>query len=127
MEKPPPGPKEDREADVACVDVNPGVCGFRCRVKVKRLDRRSAEIEIFGSECKQIQRLAKRLNKLSLRELFMPLTKNPVYVAAEASGCHPSCIIPAAVLKAAEAAMEMALPRPVEIRFISCQEEPEDG
>ena len=47
----------------------------------------------------------------------MPVTRNPVYLAAQQSGCHASCPIPMAVLKAAEVAMEMALPRDVSIRF----------
>jgi len=50
----------------------------------------------------------------------MPVTRNPVYLAAQKSGCHPSCPIPAAVLKAAEVAMEMALPRDASIRFEPC-------
>ena len=60
---------------------------------------------------------------MTLKELFMPVTRNPVYIAAEQSGCHPSCPIPAAALKAVEVAMEMALPRDVSIRFEQCQGE----
>ena len=47
----------------------------------------------------------------------MPLTANPVYKAAQASGCHASCAIPSAVLKAAEVAMGMAVARPVNFTF----------
>ena len=39
----------------------------------------------------------------------MPLTRNPVVIAAEQSGSHPSCPVPAAVLKVAEAALDLAL------------------
>ncbi len=53
----------------------------------------------------------------------MAVTRNPVYLAAEQSNCHPSCPVPAAVLKAAEVAMEMALPRDAMIRFEPCKEE----
>jgi hypothetical protein len=45
------------------------------------------------------------------------MTRNPVYIAAEKSGCHPSCAIPLAVLKAAEVAWDVALPRDVRIEF----------
>jgi hypothetical protein len=74
-------------------------------------------IDISESECKQIRMLAGRLKEMSLKELFMPLTRNPVYAAAQQSGCHPSCVIPSAVLKAVEVALGMALPKDVQFRF----------
>jgi hypothetical protein len=83
-------------------------------------------VEILGSECKQIQRLASGLNEMTLKELFKPLTRNPVYITAEQSGCHPSCAIPAAVLKAVEVALEMALPREVSIQFKNETDKAED-
>jgi hypothetical protein len=63
---------------------------------------------------------------MSLKELFMPLTRNPVYIAAEKSGCHPSCAIPAAVIKAVEVALGMALPKEVRIKFTNEANEKED-
>ncbi|UCH20476.1 MAG: hypothetical protein JSU83_18320 [Deltaproteobacteria bacterium] len=87
----------------------------------RKLDARTVLLKISGSECKQIQRLAKRLNKITMTELFAPMTRNPVYLAAEKSGCHPSCVIPTALLKAVEVAMEMALPREVHIQIEPCQ------
>jgi len=101
----------------ATVRVAPGICGFDCVVRVRRVDKRTVAVQILGSECKQIGRLAAELNQMSLRELFMPLTRNPVYVSAEKSGCHPSCVVPAGVLKAVEAVLGMAIPRDVRIRF----------
>ena len=53
----------------------------------------------------------------------MPATRNPVYLAAQKSGCHPSCPIPAAVLKVAEVSLEMALPRNASIRFEPCNKD----
>ncbi len=95
----------------------PGICGFTCKVQAQMCEGKSVFIVISQSECKQIQRLAKSLTKMGLRELFMPVTRNPVFVLAEQAGCHPSCPVPVSVLKAVEVAMEMALPRDVEIRF----------
>lgn len=60
---------------------------------------------------------------MTLKELFMPLTKNPVYIAAEKAGCHPSCALPVAVIKAVEAALEMALPKAVRITFSASPQE----
>ena len=54
----------------------------------------------------------------------MPLTKNPVYQAAQASGCHASCAIPCAVIKAVEVAMGMAVARQVRFSFESKKEVP---
>ena len=54
----------------------------------------------------------------------MPLTKNPVYQAAQASGCHASCAIPCAVIKAVEVAMGMAVARRVRFSFEAKKEIP---
>jgi hypothetical protein len=45
------------------------------------------------------------------------LSRNPIFVSAERARCHASCVIPVAVAKAAEVALEMALPRDVTITF----------
>ena len=109
-------PEEKKSADVS-VSVEPGICGFDCVINVYRIDKRTVKIEISGSECKQIRRLSAELDEMSLKELFTPMTRNPVYAAAQKSGCHPSCVLPTAVLKAVEAALEMALPRDVRVCF----------
>ena len=111
---------ENRSSDT-CVSVNAGICGFTCRIKAWKIDKRTVGLEISESECQQIQDFSELLSQLSLNEIFMPITRNPVYLAAEHSGCHPSCPIPAAVLKAAEVAMEMALARDASIRFEPCK------
>ena len=64
--------------------------------------------------------MAERLQTLSIKELFIPLSRNPVYAAAEKSGCHLPCAIPVAVIKAAEVALELALPQNVHIKFETC-------
>ncbi len=75
------------------------------------------QIEIEGSECKQILRLSEMITRLGLKDIFVPLTRNPVFVSAEKAGCHPSCAIPTAVIKAAEVALGLALKRDVVIQF----------
>ena len=110
----------DRSADT-CASVSAGICGFTCRIKAWKIDKRTVGLEISESECQQIQDFTELLGQLSLNEIFMPISRNPVYLAAEQSGCHPSCPIPAAVLKAAEVAMEMALAQDASIRFEPCK------
>jgi hypothetical protein len=103
--------------------VDPGICGFSCTIRAERKKRRSVQLEIVGSECAQIRALAKNLPEMSMTELFIPLTANPVFIAAEEAGCHLSCPVPTALIKAAEAAIELALPKEVVMRFADRQEE----
>ena len=105
-----------------CVSVNGGVCGFAYLIKTWKTGNSSVGLEIKEPECQQIRQFSQHLSKLSLQDIFTPVTRNPVYLAAEQSGCHPSCPAPAAVLKAAEVALNMALPRDASIRFERCQE-----
>ena len=100
-----------------CVQVSPGICGFNCKVCAQKIDRRAVSVRIEGSECKQIQRLAQSVTQLSMQDLFKALTKNPVFVSAQKAGCHSTCSIPTAILKASEAAMGMALASDVMIKF----------
>lgn len=110
--------KEDLlKGDKVCVRVDPGICGFKCSVCAQKIEARTAALFIEGSECEQIMRLSETITKIGLRELFLPMTKNPVFISAEKAGCHPSCPVPTAVIKAAEVALGLALKRDVTIQF----------
>ncbi|MEJ5378418.1 MAG: hypothetical protein WHX93_17735 [bacterium] len=98
------------------VTVEPGVCGFLCDVCARREGRWSVGLEI-RSECKHIKSMGQRLTTIAMKGLFAPITSNPVYRAAESAGCHASCPVPLAVIKAAEVAMDMAVARDVRILF----------
>jgi hypothetical protein len=111
----------DDQPRIVSVTVDSGICGFTCCIKAWKIEKRAVGLEISESECQQIRQYSELLQKLTLREVFAPVTANPVYLAAEQSGCHPSCPIPAAVLKGAEVALEMALPRDAYIRFEPCK------
>ena len=88
------------------------------------MENKKLRFQISESECGQIKKLAAALQEMDWKDLFVPLTRNPVYVSAEKSGCHPSCVMPAAMLKAAEAAMGMAIPKDVNFRFQPCDRGP---
>lgn len=107
-----------------CIHVMPGICGFTAVIKARKLEKKKIRFRISDSECEQIKRLSANLPEMDWKDLFVPLTRNPVYVNAEKSGCHPSCVIPAAMLKAAEVAMGMAIPKDVYFRFQPCGGEP---
>jgi len=104
--------------ETICTFVEPGICGFSCKVEARQQDKQSTLIEITGSECELILKLAERLKEITLKDIFTPHTKNPVFKAAEFAGCHLTCPIPVAVLKAAEVALELALPQDVCISFV---------
>lgn len=101
----------------ANVQVNPGVCGFTCTVQACRNEKRAVTVSIRDSACGQVQHLGTLLTRLTLSDLFKPFTRHPVFVSAEKAGCHPSCPVPTAVIKAAEVAMDTALPVDVGMTF----------
>jgi hypothetical protein len=99
------------------VEADPGICGFPCVIEARKEGPRAVSLKIIGSECEHIKRLSEDVVEMGLRDLFKPITKNPVYISAQQAGCHPSCPVPVAVLKAVEVAMDMALPKDVYIKF----------
>jgi hypothetical protein len=74
-------------------------------------------VKIEGSECQHGKRLSVLVEKITMKQLFAPVARNPVFLSAQKAGCHPSCPIPVAILKAVEVAMDMALPRDAVIKF----------
>jgi len=111
-----PGDTKDSTHGVM-VKVEPGVCGFTCSITAKRQGR---EVTLdITSECGQIQQLGSSLGQLSIKDLFMPHTKNPVFLCAENARCHLACPIPMSVIKAAEVALGLALPKDASLTFES--------
>ena len=117
----------DLSSKDVCVTVDPGICGFPCVIKAGKMGAQMVALEISGSDCGQIKKLSERLARISLKDIFAPISRNPVYALTEKSGCHLSCPVPVAVIKAAEVAFEMALPREVHIRFVACEEKKVDA
>ncbi len=108
---------ENSERNSFRVVVDPGICGFCCSIHARREGKWVVRI-IMDSDCKQIQRLAALLKRgITIKELFAPFSKNPVYNWAEKVGCHTSCPVPAGILKACEVGLEVALPKDVIIRI----------
>lgn len=99
--------------------VEPGVCGFACVIEVHKEGRYTVSLRVADSDCMHVRRLFQNLHGMDMRDLFAPITTNPVFLSAQQAGCHPSCPVPVAALKGAEVAMGMALPRNVTIRFVS--------
>ena len=102
---------------MAIIEIAPGICGFDTRVVATANEDLVVALEIT-SDCAHIQQLAGELTRLSaLAELGHPITETATYRAASRSGTHPSCPVPAGVLKAVEVAAGLALPADVHIRI----------
>lgn len=103
--------------ETICISVEPGICGFCCQVQAWQQNKKQATIEIVGSKCKLIQKMADSIKEVTVHDIFTGHCSNPVYKAAQQAGCHLSCPVPVAVLKAAEVALGLALPREACISF----------
>jgi len=97
--------------------VDPGICGFTCSVRAWK-EGQTVMFEI-QSECGQIKKLASTLDPITLRDLFVPLTRSPLFLSAEAAKCHLACPVPSSLIKAAEVVLGLALPKEVTIRFLT--------
>lgn len=107
--------KPDDASNGVSVRVDPGICGFVCTIKVRR-EGREVSLDI-QSACEQIQKLRPCVGRLSMKDLFLPHTKNPVFLCAERARCHVACPIPVSLVKAAEVALGLALPRDATLTF----------
>lgn len=99
------------------VRVDPGICGFLCDIKAEA-EKRTVHFHI-QSDCQQIKKMAECLGPVGLRDLFVPLSKNTIFLSAEASRCHLACPIPWALVKAAEVVLGLALPKEAALRFLN--------
>ncbi len=107
----------EREKEGAVrLEVDPGICGFTCLIHAFKDEKHAVRFEI-QSDCDQIQDLANGLGKIGMKDLFMPLSRNPIFLSAEKSRCHLACPIPCSLVKAAEVTLGLALPKKVTITF----------
>lgn len=106
------------------VEVLPGNCGFPCAIKASRSSRRVAKL-VLESQCPQIKVLGQAVAEVSLEDLFLPLSHNPIFRQAEKSGCHLACPVPVAIIKSVEVAMGLAVAQPSSITFSPLTQEAE--
>ena len=99
-------------------EVSPGACGLTSRIHASSPDGMNVVLEI-ESTCPRVQAYAAQVTGLDAYQelLSKPLAQTlPVLLAAE-HNLHTTCLIPVAVLKAAEAAAGLALPRDAGIKL----------
>ena len=96
--------------------VDPGICGFICLICAWKEDK-AVRFDI-RSDCGQIQKLARTLEPVTLKDLFVPLLRCHIFQCAETSRCHLGCPVPSSLVKAAEVVLGLALPKDVTIRIL---------
>jgi hypothetical protein len=99
-------------------EVKPGICGLASRVKASSADGMNVVVGI-ESACPRIQAYAAQALELDAYQelLSKPLAQTlPVRLAAE-HNLHTTCVVPVAVLKAAEVAAGLALPEAVSLEL----------
>ena len=100
----------------ATITVDPGVCRLVSKVEVwMEDDILKCHIE---SACKHVQEMAAKLDDMTMVDVIkMPFSENKVYQVAGRTLKHSTCVLPAAVLKAAEVAAGLGLKRDVHLTF----------
>jgi len=99
------------------VTVDGGACGYRATIEVEKIDRHTVRVTIH-SECEQITAMNPDLAELNWRRgVFCKMSESCVYQSASQHIKHAACPIPAAILKAIEVEVGIALPKDVVIHF----------
>ncbi len=109
-------PKTESEIFCQQVRVFPGNCRLPCSIQVKKNSKSLVSLKIF-SDCDQVTVLDTLLNEVTIDDLFLPISQNPIFIQAEMAGCHNSCPIPVAIIKTIEVAMGIAIAQDTTIQF----------
>ena len=101
--------------------IDPGICGFIAEVvATTKGDMCSLEITC---DCEPIQEMAKELTQVDPMEEIGFHRDGPLTLRMFARHCpHPSCPVPAGILKAVEVESGLALPKDAKIEIVSSGE-----
>jgi len=104
------------------VEVSAGDCGYSAIIEVTQVDDRHVRV-VLHSECEQVTAMNPALVNLQWKgkghQVFGRMIESAVYQAASQQIRHTACPVPAAILKAIEAEVGLALPKDVTITFVS--------
>ena len=99
---------------MARVVVEPGVCGFTCRIEAVMMPNGLVAVTI-ESDCELVREFAESFDAIDpVHQLYAADGDNPLHCHR----CHHGCLVPIGVIKAVEAEAGLALPRDAEIRFV---------
>jgi len=98
------------------VTTDAGICGFSVTIKVMCLSSRHVGVRI-DTECEMVMQMSRQIEEIDWRHALGNWEKSLVYAAAMQHINHPACPVPAAILKAIEVEVGLALPKDVTIHF----------
>ncbi len=105
---------------MARAEVHSGICGYEVRVEVTSLDRKHVQVEL-QTTCDMCLAMNTDLARLQVKgkghEVLLKMTDSAVYQSASQHIRHPGCVVPAAIIKAIEIEVGVALPEDVTIKL----------
>ncbi len=97
------------------VEVEAGACGMKSVIQACPEGR---EVQLtINSDCPAVVELAAELTGLSLRQVLAGFGQGPLFELAGDHLKHGACPVPAGIIKAAEVALGLNVPRDAVIRF----------
>ena len=104
------------------VEVFSGICGFKTRIRVEDQKKYKATV-IIESGCPNHKKVAKILEGITIDAMDELFRKGKSQVMSACQGVipHASCPVPAAILKALEVGVGLALPADATITFIAAE------
>lgn len=95
------------------VTVDAGICGFISTIRAESDDGQTVRVSV-DSKCESVAALGPELAVCDAFSVaFSKFGESPVYKAADKHFKHGACPVPAAIVKAVEAAANLALPKDV--------------
>jgi hypothetical protein len=97
------------------VEIEPGACGMKSVIQA-RPEGREVKL-VIESDCPAVKELAAELTVLGMRQVLAGFGQGPVFELAGEHLQHAACLVPAGIIKAAEVALGLNVPRPSSIIF----------
>jgi hypothetical protein len=101
---------------VTAVEVDCGICGHHALVEVSREPRTHVRVSV-QTDCEMLSSAVEQVDGADWREALSPRNPNSVHAVMFQVIKHAGCPAPAAVAKAIEVEVGVALPRDVSICF----------
>jgi hypothetical protein len=105
---------------MARAEVHSGICGFEVEVEVTSLDKKHVQVALH-TDCEMCLAMNPELANLQVKgkghRVLLPMTHSAVYESASRHIRHPGCVVPAAIIKAIEVEIGVALPEDVIIKL----------
>ncbi len=101
---------------MTAVEVDCGICGHHAIVEVSRESKTHIRVSV-QTECEMLSSAVEQVDGAAWREALNPRNPNSVHAVMFQVIKHAGCPVPAAVAKAIEVEVGVALPRDVSISF----------